>query len=182
MRTLYETERLKIREWKLNDYNDLFEYVSNPVITKFLTFKTYEKKQEAKDRIKHIQNKYQNNNVFTEFAIELKQEKKVIGSIMLMLKSKRAGGVIELGVTLNDKYQGNGYMTECVNNMFKFIKSNKLAKRIEAMCDVENIKAENVMKRCGMTFEGILRKAADDNLHERCDLALYSILDEEIKI
>ena len=180
MRILYETDRLKVREWKLSDYNDLFEYVSNPEVTKFLSFKTYEKKQEAKDRIKHVQSKYENNNVFTEFAIELKQEKKIIGSIMLVLKSKRADGVIEIGFTLNDKYQGNGYMTECVNNMFKFIKLNNLAKRIEMMHDVDNIKSGNVMKRCGMTFEGILRKASDNNFHKRCDLALYSILDEEI--
>ena len=37
------------------------------------------------------------------------------------------------------------------------------------------------MKRAGMTFEGILRKAGKtNNTHSRGDLSLYSILDEEI--
>ena len=37
------------------------------------------------------------------------------------------------------------------------------------------------MKRAGMTFEGVLRKAGENNFHARHDIALYSILDEEIK-
>ena len=40
-----------------------------------------------------------------------------------------------------------------------------------------------MMKRAGMTFEGILRKAGDSNhIHDRYDIALYSILDEEIEV
>lgn len=73
-------------------------------------------------------------------------------------------------------------MTECIKEMFKYVKRNKLAKRIVARCDTENIKSEAVMKRCGMTFEGIARKAGENNIHLRCDFASYSILDEEIEI
>ena len=39
----------------------------------------------------------------------------------------------------------------------------------------------NVLKRAGMTFEGVLRKAGENNFHTRYDVALYSILYEEIK-
>ena len=48
--------------------------------------------------------------------------------------------------------------------------------------DVENEKSGNVIKRAGMTFEGILRKAGKNNYHSRYDVAQYSILDEEINI
>jgi len=38
------------------------------------------------------------------------------------------------------------------------------------------------MKRAGMKFEGILRKAGSNNFHLRHDLSIYSILDEEISL
>ena len=73
-------------------------------------------------------------------------------------------------------------LTLCIKYMFKYVKRNKLANRIFAQCDTENIKSEAVMKRCGMTFEGIARKAGENNIHPRCDFAHYSILEEEIEI
>ena len=83
---------------------------------------------------------------------------------------------------LNPNFQGFGYMTESLIGMFKYIKKNNIAKRIVLRHDVDNIKSGNVMKRAGMTFEGILRKAGENNLHSRFDIAVYSILDEEIDI
>ena len=94
----------------------------------------------------------------------------------------KAGGIVTLGYTLNPKYQGKGYMTECIKGMFKYIKENKLAKRTQATHDVANLKSGAVMKRCGMTFEGIARKAGENNFHSRYDVANYSILDEEIEL
>ncbi len=182
MKIKYETERLIIREWEDKDYKDLFEYASDKEVTKFLRFKTYESEEEAKLRIATLKENYKTENRYGEFAIELKSEKKVIGSVNLGLNSLKAGGIVSLGYTLNPNYQGKGFMTECIKGLFKYIKENKLAKRIIACHDVANPKSGAVMKRCGMIFEGIARKAGDNNLHTRYDLANYSILDEEIEL
>lgn len=180
MRKIFETERLIIREWENPDYLDLYEYASDKDVTKYLHFKTYENKQTAKERIRYCREQYKVNNKLGEFAIELKSEKKVIGAINLSLDTLKAGGIIALGWVLNKKYHGFGYMTECVKESFNFIKRNGLAKRIRATHDVDNFKSGNVMKRVGMTFEGISRKAGENNFHSRYDIANYSILDEEI--
>ena len=52
--------------------------------------------------------------------------------------------------------------------------------RVCATHDVDNIKSGNVMKRTGFVFEGISRKAGDNNYHSRYDVANYSKLYEEI--
>lgn len=182
MKIKFETERLIVREWGNKDYLDLYEYTSDDEVTKFLVFPTYKTKKEAKERIKYLIEKYKENNMLGDFAIELKSENKVIGSINLSLHSPKAGGVVSVGYALNKKYQGKGYMTECLKGSFKYIKRNNLAKRIRAILDVENKKSEAVMIRVGMTFEGIARKAGENNLHSRHDVANYSILDEEIEI
>lgn len=179
---IFETERLVIRQWEDKDYKDLYEFVSDKEVTKFLLYKTYQSEEEAKQRIKAVKEEYSKLNGYGDYAIELKAEKKVIGSVNISLHSKKAGGIVSLGWSLNKKYQGKGYMTECVKEVFKYIKRNNLAKRIVAFHDVENFKSGAVMKRCNMTFEGIARKAGENNVHFRCDIANYSILDEEIEI
>lgn len=182
MKIIYETERLRVREWEDADYKDLYEYASDENITKFLSFPTYTSLNTARERIEFLKNQYAENLVATDYCIEHKQSAKVIGAIGIVKFNAKNEGEIEIGYVLNSKYQGNGYMTEALIGMFGYIKSQKLAKRIILKHDVENIKSGNVMKRAGMTFEGILRKAGENNYHSRHDVAQYSILDEEIDI
>lgn len=180
---IYETERLIIRLWEENDYLDLFEYAKDPEVSKFLSFKPYEKVEEAVERIDTIKKIYLEDSIARPYALELKTEHKVIGSIDIEHYSEKAEGTIEIGYIMNRNYHGNGYMTEALVGMFKYIKQNNVAKRIVARHDTLNEKSGNVMKRAGMKFEGIMRKAGDkNNTHSRYDLAMYSILYEEIDL
>ena len=182
MKIIYETERLIVRHWEEKDAEDLYEYASKSEVTKFLTFATYKSNQDADDRIKFLLEAYQENKVENDYAIELKTENKVVGSIGIVKYSNNAEGTIEIGYVLNPAYQGHGYMTEALVGMFKYIKIKNLAKRITCYHDTLNEKSGNVMKRAGMTFEGVLRKAGSNNYHLRHDLAVYSILFEEIDL
>jgi len=180
---IYETERLIVREWETKDYKDLYEYASLDEVTKYLSWPTYTDIEQAKVRIEDLKNKYDEKTSTPDYAIELKSENKVIGSIGIVDYSPKAGGIIEIGYVLNPSYQGKGYMTETLKGMFVYIKQNQLAKRIVLRHDIENVKSGNVMRRAGMTFEGINRKAGNkNNTHTRYDIAQYSILDEEIEI
>lgn len=181
MNILYETDRLIIKEWETKDYKDLYEYAKDPKTSKFLSFKPYSTLQEAKERIKTMRAKYNVNSPIKPYAILLKSENKVIGSIDIDDYSPNAEGIIEIGYIQNSNYWGNGYITEALIGMFQYIKKRNIAKRIVCKHDVENFKSGKVMKRAGMTFEGILRKAGKtNNTHSRYDIALYSILYEEI--
>lgn len=180
---LFETERLIVRFWEDKDYLDLYDYAKEPEVSKFLTFNPYKDICVAIERIKNVREEYNTNEIVRDYAIELKSENKIIGSIGIVHHSSNAGGTVEIGYVLSSKYQGNGFMTEALSGMFKYIKRNSIAKRITANHDTLNVKSGEVMKRAGMTFEGILRKAGDvNNTHSRYDLAIYSILDEEIDL
>ena len=181
MKVIYETERLIVRQWENKDEQDLYEYASDNSVTKFLTFPTYQSLQDARERIAYLQQQYQEKSLVQDYCIEHKGLHKVIGAIGIPHYFEKNEGEIEIGYVLNPKFQGQGFMTECVLGMFQYIKKKRIAKRIFAKHDVENIKSGNVMKRAGMTLEGVLRKAGANNYHVRHDLAIYSILDEEIK-
>ena len=181
MTIIYETQRLIIRQWEESDDCDLYEYCKAPETAKYLHFEPYKNIDVAKQRIQSIKEKYQENSFIAPYAVVLKQENKVIGDINISAYNKSAGGCVRVGYVFNQKYWGKGYATEAVRGLFRFIKQNKIAKRIEATHDVANFKSGNVMKRAGMTLEGILRKAGENNFHSRYDVALYSILEEEIE-
>ena len=180
MNVKYETERLIVREWEDKDYKDLYEYASNDNVTKFLSFPTYTSLNDAMERINFVKQQYAEHLITVDYCIELKETNKVIGSIGIVGYKEKNEGEVEIGYILNPNYQGHGFMTESLIGIFKYIKQNNIAKRIVLKHDVENIKSGNVMKRAGMSFEGILRKAGKNNCHQRYDVAQYSILDEEI--
>ena len=180
MKIIYETERLLIREWEDRDYRDLYEYASDENVTKFLSFPTYTSLDTAKERISHIKKEYEEGIVTVDYCIVLKEIDKVIGSIGIVSYKSKNDGEVEIGSIVNPKFQGKGFATESLIGMFKYIKRNKIAKRIVIKHDVVNEKSACVMKKVGVTFEGILRKAGKNNFHSRYDIAQYSILDEEI--
>ncbi len=181
MKIKYETERLIVKEWEEKDDKDLFEMVSDLEVTKFLHYQPYQTLKEAKIRIKNIINSYPLNPFINNFAIMSKKDHKVIGDINISTYKPQAGGSVHIGYTLNRNYQGKGYATEAVIGVLQFIKKNKIAKRIEATHDITNIKSGNVLKRAGMIFEGIARKAGENNFHTRYDVVHYAILEEEIQ-
>lgn len=50
--------------------------------------------------------------------------------------------------------------------------------KVCAFHDVNNLNSGKVMKKCGMTLEGVLRRNGENN-SGICDTAVYSILDDE---
>ena len=106
--------------------------------------KDYLKKLE-----KEIENDPENYLFFTVFLIVLKESDLVIGSIDYKYKPK--DGVTEVGYGLNTEYEGHGYMTEALTAFLEFGGSLGL-KAVLAETLKENVRSQNVLKRCGFHF------------------------------
>lgn len=176
----FETDRLIVRKWKKSDFKDLFEYAKDEETTMFVRWKNYTDVEQAKERIDLLLAKYAENGVVNDYAIELKDEHKVIGSIGIVNYQEKCNGIVEIGFVLNKNYRGNGYMTEALKGFLRAVRDSNVANRIEIKCDVLNIKSSNVMKRAGLTLEGVNRCSGYDNYHDCADIAVYSILKNEI--
>ena len=72
---ILETDRLILREWKLSDKYDLYEYAKNDLVGPNAGWKPHTDLNESEKIIKSF---IKNKEVY---AIELKGEHKVIGSI-----------------------------------------------------------------------------------------------------
>ena len=86
---------------------------------------------------------------FTEFLIVQKETDRIIGSIDY--KYVPRDGVTEVGYGLNPAYEGCGYMTEALTAFLDF--GRRLGVRcVRADTRKDNIKSQNVLRRCGFRF------------------------------
>ena len=86
---------------------------------------------------------------FTAFLIVLKESDRIVGSIDF--KYPPRDGVTEVGYGLNPAYVGHGYMTEALSAFLAFGKTLGI-KTVRADTKPDNVKSQNVLKRCGFRF------------------------------
>jgi RimJ/RimL family protein N-acetyltransferase len=60
-------------------------------------------------------------------------------------------GITEVGYGMNPSYTGKGYMTEALEAFLIFGKKHGI-KTVRADTKPDNIKSQNVLKRCGFDF------------------------------
>ncbi|WP_426348021.1 GNAT family N-acetyltransferase [Alloiococcus sp. CFN-8] len=139
--------RIILRPFTLKDTDDVFEFASDPIVTKFLTWDTITTKDMAKNIIENIYMKRKGI-----YAIELKEGNKCVGCIDIRFDSYN--NKASFGYVLNKGYWNKGYMTEAVE-MILALSFNKLkVDRVEACHYVGNDGSGRVMEKCGMHYEG----------------------------
>lgn len=107
-----QTERLLLREWSLNDSNDLYEYAKNDNIGLMAGWKPHENIMESRKIIKMFIDEDDT------WAIELKANKKVIGSIGLHVVTNCNERM--LGYVLNENYWGIGITVEASKAVIQY--------------------------------------------------------------
>jgi ribosomal-protein-alanine N-acetyltransferase len=151
------TERLKLRPLNLDDAQDMFEYTSKEVSTKFLSWNPHTNIDQTISFLKEVVSKY--GTIHTEFSwgIEVIETGKMIGVVKLFdisLASKRA----EVSYILNSNFQGKGYINEAWAMVIDFCFNEMKYIRVQARCSTDNLASEKVMQKAQMNLEGILKK------------------------
>lgn len=140
------TERLIIRRFELNDWSDLYEYLSDEEVVKFEPYEVFSENQareEAKNR----------SNDGSFYAVSLKENEKLIGNLYL---GKGDFDTFELGYVFNHKYQGQGYATESTKGIVEYTFRKLGARRIIAMCSPKNESSWKLLERLQFRREGLL--------------------------
>ena len=172
-----ETKRLKLRLFKQTDVDDVYEYCSDDEVTKYMPFATYTTRQEAEERIKFCLESYEQMDRPILWAIEYKENGKLIGGIDFVKWDEQAN-CAEIGYILNKEYWNKGIMTEAVGEVIKFGFEKMELNRIEIRCDERNIASSRVMEKNGLKYEGTLRQEKYIK-GEYVNIKVYSILKEE---
>ncbi|MEQ2130644.1 GNAT family protein [Caldanaerobacter subterraneus KAk] len=170
-----ETSRLILKKISLEDAEDMFEYASDPEVTKYVSWEYHKNIEDSLNLIKRILSISDKEEVAI-WGLYLKENEKLIGTCELNIDRKNMIG--EIAFALGKKYWNKGIMTEAVREVIEFGFEKLNLNRIQARCMVENIASERVMQKVGMKFEGILREALFAK-GRFWDMKMYSILKRE---
>ncbi len=142
-----ETERLILRRYKEEDFEDLFAYVSDMETVKYEPYRPMTP-EEAKDSLAW--------RIGTEemIAVELKDSHKMIGNVYL---GKREFEALEIGFVFNRNYWGHGYAAESCRALIRRAFSNGVH-RVYAECDPLNRNSWRLLEALGFHREALLRK------------------------
>lgn len=167
------TERLLLRELQMSDAPDVFEYASNPEVTRYTSWSTHQTLADSERFLESVMVKYYTERPM-EWGIVHRTTSKLIGTCGLINWEPNHARA-EIGYVLARPYWGMGYMTEAVQAVISFGFHAMLLNRIQATCMLENIASARVMEKVGMQYEGILHEYAFIREQYR-DLKLYAII------
>ena len=168
------TDRLLLRKISTIDIYDVFEYASDPEVSKYLMWHPHRTLAYTKDYLKYLGKMYR-KSMFYDWGITYNG--KMIGTVgFSSFDIKNNTG--EIGYVLNRKFWGIGIATEAVKRVIDFGFNELSLDRIEAIFLPENFKSRGVLLKCGLQCEGISRSALVVK-GERRDVETFSILKED---
>ena len=166
------TERLILRQFRVDDANDMFVWASNPEVVKYLSYKPHTSSKATAELLKGWVSGYNSNEVYN-WAIELKGT--VVGSISVV-DSDNDSSCCHLGWQIDEPFWNKGYMTEAANAIVNFLFSEVGYNRIQSGHDTRNIGSGRVMEKIGMSLEGTLRQYCHQKDGSIGDKHLWAIL------
>ena len=176
-----ETERLLLRRFTQNDAQEMFDtWCADPDVTRYMMWTPHPDINETHTVIERWEKRYEtaaSELGERNYAIVVKQTNKLIGSIGIMPKERNAG--VELGYCIGKSYWGYGYVTEAAQALTAFAFESMDAQKVVAFHHTDNPASGRIMQKCGMTYEGVLRREFFAPAHGMCDAVCYSILREE---
>ncbi len=170
-----ETERLVLRQISIEDVEPAFRnWMSDEKVTEFLRWPTHKDISISERVIKEWIGEYQKNKAFYQWTIVLKELGEPIGSISVVGMNEKID-MVHIGYCIGSKWWGNGYMSEAFARIIPFLFDEVGAQRIEAQHDPNNPASGKVMEKCGLKYEGTLRKADWSN-KGIVDAAMYGLI------
>ena len=89
-------------------------------------------------------------------------------------------GYLQLGYDIGEKYRGQGYMTEALQAVLRFMLTEAAAHRVYCSVRAGNMASRRVCEKCGMVLEGTMRQhyARQDGCFD--DVCIYGMIKDDI--
>ena len=147
-----ETDRLLLRPPRLSDALAIFEYASDPEVTRYMDWPTHTSLETAIEFINGSLLKLADGTELT-WVLTLPSDGRSIG----VVSCRMHGHSVDFGYALNRHSWGQGYATEAARSVVEWLSTLAHVHRIWATCDVENTASARVLEKAGLTREGVLR-------------------------
>lgn len=156
MKTVFETERLILRPWKMEDAESLFKYASHPKVGPICGWTPHKDLAESRWVLEHIL------MVPETYAMVLKETGEVIGSISLMFNKGNIAeireGECELGYWIANPYWGRGLTPEAAKVLLHHAFEDLSCSGVWCGHFEGNLQSRRVMEKCGFVYDHTTEK------------------------
>lgn len=172
-----QTQRLELRRFRREDAQAMFDnWASDDEVTKYLTWPSHPSVEETQMVIDSWIGDYGKEDFYL-WAIVLREEgDRPIGSISVVELDDRVGKM-HIGYCIGKHWWHQGIMTEALGAVMQYLFDAVGARRLEAVHDPRNPHSGDVMRKCGMTYEGTTRQSGWNN-QGVCDACWYASIRE----
>jgi RimJ/RimL family protein N-acetyltransferase len=147
MKIILETNRLLLREFSENDYDDLCEILQDKDV--MYAYEHSFSNEEAVDWYNKQIERYKKNG-YGLWAVIHKETKDFLGQCGLTIQNINDENYLEIGYLFKKKHWHNGYATESALGCKKYAFETLKAERVYSIIRDNNIASQNVAKRIGM--------------------------------
>lgn len=145
----FESERLEMVDWTLDDAAAAYAIYGDPEVTAGLSGDPVPNVAAMRERLAKIEEKYAGLEPFGFWAIRVKQTRELVGSVILQPLPEHEE--IEVGWHLGQAYWGFGYATEAGRATLAYGFEVAGLKEIYAVVRPWNERSIAVTRRLGMT-------------------------------
>ncbi|MDO5518244.1 MAG: GNAT family N-acetyltransferase [Clostridium sp.] len=152
MKTPYlETERLKLRTFKIDDTEEVFKcWESDPRVAQYMFWTSHYDINKTKEWVMSEIDKIENDEWY-RWCIEEKSTGNIIGTCLIYYEDEVEN--YEIAYNFGYKYWGKGYATEAMKEVISFAKDKLEIKELVGRHANENTASENVLKKLGFKYE-----------------------------
>ena len=165
-----------LREQTINDYQDFFEYFSDPETSKYILSTIPKTLDEAKQEIQYWINLYQ-RRMSIYWAIADKNTDKMIGAIGFN-DWNRYNNRAEISYDLNRIYWKKGIMSVAMEKILEFGFNKIGINRIQASTLTENKASWKLLKKFKFKHEGSLKQYRFHN-NRFYDIQMYALTKDD---
>lgn len=151
---IIETDRLILRKPRLEDAEAIFAgYAQDLEVTRYVTWAPHTDVAQTRGFMENRLRAWETGEAY-EWGITLRGADEVIGMIALRVQVYKA----DLGYVLARPYWGQGIVAEAAQAIVNWALAQPEIYRVWAVCDVDNPASARVMEKCGMSYEGTLKR------------------------
>lgn len=150
----FRTERLLLRRPRVSDAAAIYEYASDPEVTRYMDWRTATELQETIAVLATRASAWEAGEEFS-WVLTIPPEDRAIGTIACRVRETAA----DFGYLLNRRYWGQGYATEAAQTIVNWALSLPDIKRVWATCDIDNLASVRVLEKVGLMREEIQRQS-----------------------
>jgi len=174
MQTL-ETDRLILREWRLEDLDNLYECMGNPNVGPVGGWEPHADRHASLSVLKAF---IEDND---RWAVALKKSEKAIGAVRLYPDENRGQFSARhsawlINYFLAQAHWGQGYMTEAVQRVVQYAFEEMGAELLGVSHRPGNDRSKRVIEKCGFQYAGTIARGDKNYDGQIFDSVCYSIL------